>query len=52
MGSRLGFARDLLGVAGAVSITWGCFLIYRPAGFIVGGTLLLAAAVLLARSGE
>jgi hypothetical protein len=43
-------ARDFAGVAGAAAIAYGAGLIYRPAGFIVGGLLLVAASVLLARA--
>ena len=41
---------DVAGVAGAASISYGAGLIYRPAGFIVAGVLLLAASILAARS--
>lgn len=41
---------DLAGLAGATAIAYGAWLIYEPAGFIVGGMLLLAAAWLGARS--
>lgn len=33
--------RDGAVLAGAASITYGAWLIYRPAGFIVGGVLLI-----------
>lgn len=42
---------DLLAVAGSVSVTIGAGLVYLPAGFIVGGLICIAAAVLLARAG-
>lgn len=42
---------DILGILGACLITAGAALIYIPAGYITGGTLLLAAAVLAARHG-
>jgi|GEM_PF-5389773 len=42
--------RDGLGVAGAGLTAYGAGLVYRPAGFIVLGALLLAAAWLLARA--
>ena len=42
-------ARDLAGVTGAVLIVHGAGLIYAPAGWIAGGSLLLAAAWLSAR---
>lgn len=41
---------DLAGLAGATAISYGAWLVYEPAGFIVGGTLLLAAAWIGARS--
>jgi hypothetical protein len=40
--------RDLAGIAGAGAIAAGAWLIYAPAGLIVGGLLLLAAAILSA----
>ena len=40
-------AVDLMGLAGAGWIVHGVGLIYRPAGSIVAGLFLLAAAVLL-----
>jgi hypothetical protein len=43
--------RDACGVAGVVLLSYGAWLVYAPAGFITGGVLLLAGAVLLARSG-
>lgn len=43
-------ARDLAGVAGAVLIAYGAGLVYRPAGFIVLGFLMVAASFLLARA--
>lgn len=42
--------RDAAGVAGAASVSYGAWLIYEPAGFIVGGSIVLAAALLAARS--
>lgn len=41
-------ARDLLGLGGLTAITYGAGLIYRPAGFIVGGLFAVTAAALLA----
>lgn len=37
---------DLAGFAGMAAIAYGAWLIYRPAGFLVGGVLLIAAAML------
>lgn len=36
---------DAAGLAGVASISYGAWLIYVPAGFIVGGALLLIGAV-------
>lgn len=41
---------DLAGLAGAAAIAYGAWLVHEPAGFIIGGALLLAAAWLGARS--
>jgi hypothetical protein len=43
-------ARDLAGLTGGGLITWGVAMIYRPAGFIVAGCLLIGASLLLARA--
>lgn len=40
-------AWDAAGIAGAGLIAYGAWLVYHPAGFIVGGVLLLAGAVYL-----
>ncbi len=40
--------RDTVGIAGAASISYGCWLAYAPLGFIVGGSFALTAAVLSA----
>lgn len=37
--------QGLAGVIGAGAATYGAYLIYRPAGFIVGGLLLMAFVV-------
>lgn len=42
--------RDLAGLCGAGLVAYGAWLIYVPAGFIVGGVLLILAAVLAARA--
>jgi len=44
--------RDLGGVGGIASATFGAWQIYRPAGWIVGGVFLIAGAWLLARAGN
>lgn len=40
---------DALMAAGAGGISYGAWLVYQPAGFIVGGLLVLTAGVLAAR---
>ena len=44
-------ALDCAGLAGAGLITWGGYMIYHPAGLIVGGAFLLGGAVLATRKG-
>lgn len=41
--------RDGMGLAGIGSIAYGAWLAWPPAGFMVGGGMLFAAAVLLSR---
>lgn len=36
--------RDLCGLAGMALVAYGAWLTYPPAGYIIGGALLLAAA--------
>lgn len=43
----LDLVRELAGVAAVGLIAYGTWLIYPPAGFIVGGILLLVGAILL-----
>ena len=43
-----GFLRDLIGLSGVGLVSYGAWLIYPAAGFIVGGTLLIVGALLLA----
>jgi hypothetical protein len=45
----IGWRPDALMAAGASSIAYGAWLMYEPAGFIVGGSLLLTAGILAAR---
>jgi len=40
---------DLAGLAGAGAVAYGAWMIYPPAGFIVGGALVLAGTLLMAR---
>ncbi|WP_407155156.1 hypothetical protein [Bradyrhizobium sp. STM 3557] len=42
-------ALDACGFAGAGSISYGAWLIYVPAGFLVGGALLMALSILFGR---
>jgi uncharacterized RDD family membrane protein YckC len=43
---------DGLGFAGACAIAYGAWLIYAPAGFLVGGVLLMALSMLIGRKLE
>ena len=43
---------DALGFAGAGAIAYGAWLIYVPAGFLVGGVLLMALLMLIGRKLE
>jgi hypothetical protein len=43
-----GLLRDLGGLSGVGLVAYGAWLIYPPAGFIVGGSLLILGALLLA----
>lgn len=45
-------ARDAAGITGAGLIAYGAWLIFPPAGFIVGGLLVLAGAIAAARGGS
>jgi len=40
---------DVCGFAGAGAIVYGAWLIYVPAGFLVGGGLLMALSILFGR---
>lgn len=44
--------RDLAGISGAGCMTYGAWLAYRPAGFVLGGAFLITASFLLARTSE
>ena len=46
-GAFLDLLRELAGIAAVGLIAYGAWLIYEPAGFIVGGILLLIGAILL-----
>jgi hypothetical protein len=43
---------DSLGFAGAGAIAYGAWLIYVPAGFLVGGGMLMALSMLIGRKLE
>jgi hypothetical protein len=43
---------DLMGFVGAGAIAYGAWLIYAPAGFLVGGALAMALSVLFGRKLE
>lgn len=45
------FARDVAGLSGLVLVSYGAWLVWTPLGFIVGGGLMLAGAVVSARGG-
>lgn len=47
----MAYLRDAVGVAGAASIAYGSWLVYEPAGFIVGGSLVLAGVAATLRGG-
>jgi hypothetical protein len=40
--------RDVAGLCGVGLVSYGAWLIYPPAGFIVGGAMLIVGALLLA----
>ena len=42
--------RDMAGLCGAALLSYGAYLVYEPAGFLIAGGLLLAGAVLSARA--
>jgi hypothetical protein len=48
--SALALVPDLLLVSGAALLAYGAGQVYRPAGFITAGLLLLVAGVLASRS--
>ncbi len=43
-----GLMRDVAGLCGVGLVSYGAWLIYPPAGFIVGGGMLIVGALLLA----
>ena len=40
--------RNVVGICGAALMAYGAWLIYAPAGFIVGGVMLIAGVALSA----
>lgn len=48
--SAKALAPDVLLLAGAASLSYGAWLAWPPAGFIVAGALLIVAALKLARA--
>jgi hypothetical protein len=44
------FARDAAGLAGCGLVSYGAWLIYDPAGFIVGGLVLVVGAFMSAKA--
>ncbi len=40
-------ARDITGLCGLGAITYGAWLVYHPAGFIVGGIFAVTSTILL-----
>lgn len=41
--------RDVAGLSGAAMIAYGAWMIYEPAGFIIGGLMMVAAAIITAQ---
>jgi len=41
---------DVLCLSGTGLISYGAWLVYQPAGYIVGGALILVAGVFIARA--
>lgn len=48
----VGWAPDVLILAGSAAISYGASLIYLPAGYIVGGLLAIAVGYLAARGAK
>jgi hypothetical protein len=42
---------NLIGLGGAAMFIFGAWLAYPPAGFVIGGAVLLAVAILLSPRG-
>ena len=41
---------EVLAMIGTTALCYGAWLIYEPAGYLVGGSLFLAAGILIARA--
>lgn len=52
MTKSLVVVRDIAGMLAIASISYGAWLTYEPAGFIVGGIIVLAGVVAMARGGN
>ena len=48
-GTLGGWVPDALMTLGGAAVSYGAHMVYQPAGWIVGGALLLVAGVLAAR---
>lgn len=42
--------RDAMGLCGVAAVAYGSYLVYEPAGFIVGGLLVIGVCILSARA--
>jgi len=51
MKDRRALVRDMAGLFGGALLIHGVALIYYPAGYILAGSMLVAAALLSARAG-
>ncbi len=47
-----GWRPDALMIGGACGVSYGAWLVYPPAGFIVGGVLVLLAGWIDSRGGQ
>lgn len=50
LAAALPILRDVAGISGVGLLSFGCWLAWRPLGFIVAGALLLAGSLLAARA--
>lgn len=49
MKTALVYLRDAVGLAAVASISYGAWLVYEPAGFIVAGLIVLLGVIALSR---